>query len=155
VSRLVALKTFKKYKKKWDRFTEGWFGTLVYLFLGFVIAYAVNFGLGYLLSTSTPVVAVFSNSMVPTFYKGDMMLVQGVEDVSVGDIIVFNVPDRSYPIIHRVNEINSEGIRTKGDNNFYIDPWRINKEDIYGKAILKFPLLGWVKIIFVEITGIA
>lgn len=155
MSRLAALKSFKKYKKRWDKFTEGWFGSLVYLVLGFAIAYGVNSGLGYALNTQTPVVAVFSNSMVSTFYKGDMIVVQGVDDVSVGDIIVFNVPDRNYPIIHRVYEINSDGIRTKGDNNLYVDPWKINQEDIYGKAVIKFPLLGWVKILFVEITGIA
>jgi signal peptidase I len=152
---LAGLKTLKKYKKKWDKFTEGWFGSFLYLILGFVIAYAVNFGLGYALDTETPVVAVFSDSMDPTFYKGDMIVVQGIEDASVGDIIVFNVPDRAYPIIHRVNEITPDGIRTKGDNNLYVDPWRISEDDIYGKAVIKFPLLGWVKIIFVELTGIA
>jgi len=26
--------------------------------------------------------------------------------------------------------------------------------NIYGKAILKIPLFGWVKILFVELTGI-
>ena len=93
--------------------------------------------------------------MVPTFYKGDMIVVQGVDHVAVGDIIVFNVPDRSYPIIHRVYEINGNEIRTKGDNNLYVDPWITKQENIYGKAVLKFPLLGWVKILFVEITGIA
>jgi signal peptidase I len=155
VSRLAGLKTWKKYKKTWDRYTEGWFGTIIYLFLGFAIAYAVNAGLGYALDSNTPVVAVFSQSMVPTFYKGDMIVVQGGNDISVGDIIVFEAPSRMYPIIHRVVEINSDGIKTKGDNNQYGDPWTISKSDIYGKAILKFPLLGWVKILFVEFTGIA
>jgi signal peptidase I len=156
VSQLAGLKkTFKKYRKTWDRHTEGWFGTIVYLFLGFVIAYLVNVGLSYALDTNTPVVAVFSNSMVPTFYKGDMIVVYGDRDVSVGDIIVFETSDRKYPIIHRVYEITPGGIKTKGDNNEYTDPWMINENNIYGKAVLKFPLLGWVKIIFVEITGIA
>ena len=156
MSQLAELeKTWKKYRKTWDNYTEGWFGTLVYLFLGFVIAYAVNAGLGYALDTNTPVVAVFSHSMVPTFYKGDMIVVYGENDVSVGDIIVFEAPNRKYPIIHRVIEIAPEGIRTKGDNNEYADPWKIGNGDIYGKAVLKFPLLGWVKIIFVELTGIA
>ena len=152
---MAIIKTLSKYKKKWSKFTEGWFGSFVYLVLGFAIAYGVNFGLGYVLNTNTPVVAVFSNSMVPTFYKGDMIVVQGVDHVAVGDIIVFNVPDRSYPIIHRVYEINGNEIRTKGDNNLYVDPWITKQENIYGKAVLKFPLLGWVKILFVEITGIA
>lgn len=143
-------------RKTWDRYTEGWFGTIVYLFLGFVIAYSVNLALGYVLQTSTPVVAVFSDSMVPTFYKGDMIVVYGDKDISVGDIIVFDVPDRQYPIIHRVISISDSVIRTKGDNNSGPDPenWMTTKERIHGKAILKIPILGWVKIIFVEITGL-
>ena len=155
MSQLAVLKTWKKYRKKWDKYTEGWFGSLIYLILGFAIAYGLNFGLGQVLNTQTPVVAVFSDSMDPTFYKGDMIIVQGVDNVSVGDIIVFDVPDRSYPIIHRIHEITPDGIRTKGDNNLYVDPWTISQNDIYGKAIIKFPLLGWVKIIFVNLTGIA
>jgi len=142
-------------KKTWDKYTEGWLGSIIYLFLGFVIAYLVNVGLGYALDTDTPVVAVFSDSMVPTFYKGDMIVVYGGDDVSVDDIIVFDVPDRKYPIIHRINEITPDGIKTKGDHNNYADPWTINENNVHGKAVLKFPLLGWVKIIFVEFTGLA
>jgi signal peptidase I len=142
-------------KKTWDKYTEGWLGSIIYLFLGFVIAYLVNIGLGYALDTETPVVAVFSDSMVPTFYRGDMIVVYGDKDVSVGDIIVFDVSNRKYPIIHRVYNITSDGIKTKGDHNSYADPWTINNDNIYGKAVLKFPLLGWVKIIFVEVTGLS
>ena len=142
-------------KKTWKKYTEGWLGSIIYLFLGFVIAYLVNIGLGYALGTDTPVVAVFSESMVPTFYKGDMIVVYGDKDVSVNDIIIFNAPNRNYPIIHRIYSITSDGIKTKGDNNSDVDPWTINKDNIHGKAIFKFPLLGWVKIIFVEVTGLA
>nr|NIO44115.1 signal peptidase I [Candidatus Aenigmarchaeota archaeon] len=136
---------------------EGWLGIIVYLFLGFVIAYGVNIGLGFILETQTPVVAVFSDSMVPTFYKGDMIMVYGEENIKVGDIVVFDSPDKKYPIIHRVHEIRDRGIITKGDNNPSTDErtWGvIPLEKIYGKAFLKIPILGWVKIIFVKITGL-
>ena len=142
-------------KKTWNKYTQGWMGSIIYLILGFAIAYLVNIGLGYALDTDTPVVAVFSDSMIPTFYRGDMIVVYGDKDIFVGDIIVFNAPDRKYPIIHRVYNITSSGIKTKGDHNNYADPWTINKDEIHGKAVFKFPLLGWVKIIFVEITGLA
>ncbi len=147
----------REIRKKWDKYTEGWFGVIVYLFLGFIIAYGLNITLGIVLRTETPVVAVFSNSMVPTFYRGDMMIVFGDKNVKVGDVVVFDSPDRKYPIIHRVYEIKNNGIVTKGDNNPSTDEGRwgvISLDKIHGKAFLKIPILGWVKILFVEITGI-
>ena len=142
-------------RKTWDKYTQGWLGSIIYLLLGFIIAYLFNIGLGYALGTDTPVVAVFSDSMVPTFFRGDMIVVYGTRDVEVGDIIVFDVPDRKYPIIHRVNSTNDGIITTKGDHNLYPDPWRTTEDKIHGRAVLKIPLLGWVKILFVEITGLA
>ena len=143
-------------RKIWDKYTEGWFGIIVYLFLGFVIAYAVNIALGFILGTETPVVAVFSDSMVPTFFRGDMMLVYGEKNLKVGDVVVFDSPDRKYPIIHRIHEMRDGGIVTKGDNNPSTDESRwgvIPLNKIHGKAFLKIPILGWVKILFVELTG--
>jgi len=147
----------REIRKTWDKYTEGWFGIIVYLFLGFVIAYAVNIALGFILGTETPVVAVFSDSMVPTFFRGDMMLVYGEKNLKVGDVVVFDSPDRKYPIIHRIHEIRDGGIITKGDNNPSTDEGRwgaIPLEKVYGKIFLKIPLLGWVKILFVELTGL-
>ena len=147
----------RKIKKKWDKYTEGWFGVIVYLFLGFVIAYGVNNALGFALNTKTPVVAVFSDSMNPTFFKGDMIIVYGEKNINIGDIVVFDSPDKVYPIIHRVAQIRNGGIVSKGDNNPTSDEGRwgvIPFDKIYGKAFLKIPLLGWVKILFVELTGI-
>ena len=146
-----------KIKKKWDKYTEGWFGVIIYLFLGFVIAYGVNSALGFALNTKTPVVAVFSDSMDPIFYKGDMVIVYGEKNIKLGDIVVFDSPTESYPIIHRVVQIKNGGIVSKGDNNAVSDEGRwgaIPFDKIYGKAFLKIPLLGWVKILFVEFTGI-
>jgi len=42
---------------------EGWVGTLIYIILGVVIAYLINFTLGLVLKTDLPVVAVVSRSM--------------------------------------------------------------------------------------------
>jgi signal peptidase len=144
-----------KLKKIWNKYTEGWTGAVVYLIIGFVVAFMLNnVILVYALNTNTPVVAVFSGSMEPTFYKGDMIVVKGVENVSIGDIIVFDVPNKQYPIIHRVYEIDNNIILTKGDNNMNVDPWRTSVNNIHGKAIVKIPVLGWVKIIFNRVTGL-
>ncbi|MFQ6020671.1 MAG: signal peptidase I [Candidatus Aenigmatarchaeota archaeon] len=144
-------------KKIWDKYTQGWAGSIIYIILGFIIALLFNAGLGFALNTDTPVVAVFSDSMVPTYFKGDMIIVMNYsnyEDVKIGDVIVFSVPDRRYPIIHRIYNITNGVIITKGDHNQYVDPWTTTRNNIHGKAILKIPLLGWVKIIFNEITGL-
>lgn len=204
---------YKQMKKAWDKYTEGWTGTIIYLVLGFLIAYGLNIGLGYALGTETPVVAVFSCSMehssINNWYchsspnqicgksiennpssideywnicgnwyesnniskdvfksfifkdgltVGDMILVYGGNNANVGDIIIFDTNVRKYPIIHRIYKLNDDGtFLTKGDNNEYPDNWdpRLNKNNIHGKAVLKIPLLGWVKILFVEITGLA
>lgn len=138
-----------RMKKRWDRLTGGWAGTFIYITLGFAIAYGINAALGIAFNTATPVVAVFSDSMVPTLLRGDMVFVYGDRDVAVGDIIVFDVPGYRYPIIHRVHSISDGLIRTKGDHNQYVDSWTTTAAIIHGKAGLRVPLLGWVKIGFV------
>jgi len=80
--------------------------------------------------------AVVSGSMVPTFYRGDMILMQNIDRTySVGDIIMFKRPDTNLPYSHRIWAIRKEGIITKGDATDTIDWWRLKKENILGKAI--------------------
>ncbi len=128
--------------------------TIVYIVLGIVIALGINFGLGFLLHTSIPIVAVESNSMVPTFQKGDILIIQGVQrgDLKKGDIIVF-AGSGPVPIVHRIIEINQDGTyQTKGDANSGQLPFEksIPYESVYGKEILIIPYLGWVKIGLIE-----
>ena len=199
---------YNELRKKWDEYTSGWFGNVIYLILGFIIAYSFNLFLGYALNTQTPVVAVFSCSMEHNTFNnwfcnlksnevcgkdengydttnfddywklcgswyesqnisknnfesfssndglevGDMIIVLNTNDFKVGDIIIFDTDFRKYPIIHRIYADGSK-ILTKGDNNS--GPDSFEKTKIHGKAILKIPLLGWVKILFTEVTGIA
>lgn len=88
-----------------------------------LVAVLLAFGfyqtLGGALNTPVPVVSVVSESMEPTFYKGDMIVVQGeeFEDLQEGDIIIFRSKYIAMPIIHRVIEKNETALQTKGDNN--------------------------------------
>ena len=90
--------------------------------------------------------------------KGDIILLYGSKNLKVGDIIVFNANSQAqrYPVIHRIVKINQENditYETKGDNNADQIPFErnIHKQDIIGKAILRIPKIGWIKLIFVEI----
>ena len=53
----------KNLKKKWGKLTKGWFGTVIYIFLGFVLAFGLMQVLGLAFNSATPVVAVVSCSM--------------------------------------------------------------------------------------------
>jgi len=90
------------------------------------------------------------------FNKGDIMILGKVDNVKVGDVIVFHVEHRADPIIHRVIEITDNGYTTKGDHNHDIADFEkeIKKENVIGKAVLRVPLLGWIKIGFIGIIRI-
>jgi hypothetical protein len=89
------------------------------------------------------------------FNTGDIIVLLGKYPgkIQVGNVIVFqgNRPD---PIIHRVVEKNNkEGgfyFSTKGDHNPTSDPYKVKGNNIIGKAVLRIPLLGYIKIWFVD-----
>ena len=129
--------------------------TIIYIVIGIVLALLVNFGLGAVLSTNTPIVAVESNSMQPTFSRGDILIIQGSnpDQIKQGDIIVFTTTQKGAPIVHRVLTRNADGtFQTKGDaNGGQLDFEKsIQTSQILGKEILIVPLLGWVKIFITE-----
>ena len=90
------------------------------------------------------------------FNKREVINLKGVdiEDVTRGEVIVFQSRGHE-PIIHRVIELSGNSIGTKGDNNprQLIFEEHIHEDEIIGKAIAKAALLGWVKVIFMEVLG--
>lgn len=79
---------------------------------------------------------VLTDSMLMTLAPADLVLVEKFStDIQVGDIVLFNPPDRSAPIIHRVISTENGKIRTKGDNSLQPDDWLLDRGDIIGKAV--------------------
>jgi len=187
----------KLWKKTWyfiweDNSIWSW---IVNILLAFVlIKFIVYPGMGFLLSTSHPVVAVVSGSMEHNnlgfdewweenndwyikngvnkeyfekfslkngFNKGDIMLLVGrdAEKINVGDTIVFR-GNKKDPIIHRVVGKTQRDdmiyFHTKGDNNkdsiqnSGLDETKLSEDLVIGKAVFRVPLLGYIKIWFVE-----
>lgn len=125
--------------------------TVLYILLGILIAWCINLGLSLALSTDMPVVAVESDSMVPAFHKGDILVLKGVlaEEFKVNDTIVYSVANRTVPIVHRIIKINPDGsFQTKGDANPSQFPFEfsVRPEQIHGKMIFIIPYFGWLKI---------
>lgn len=94
--------------------------------------------------------------------KGDIVVVHGAlfENLKVGDVIVYKFENRP-PIIHRIVGMSKVGNETyaytKGDNNARMDQELgmppIGEKNVKGRAVAHAPLLGWVKIIFMTLTG--
>jgi len=186
----------KLLKQAWhfiweDNSVLSWVVNVILAFI--IIKFLVYPGLGFLLTTSNPVVAVVSGSMEHHvefdewwgskagvyeqlnitktefasfpfkngFNEGDLMILKGKNpnEFDIGDIVVFIGVGRD-PVIHRI--INKHKIRenyvfsTRGDNNEKQLPYeqRISQEKIVGQAVVRIPLLGYVKIIFTEIVNL-
>lgn len=184
----------KVLKKIWyfiweDDSILSWIVNVVLAFV--LVKFIIYPGLGLLLGTSHPIVAVVSGSMEHNglgfdawwnenkgfyenfgitkgefssykfkngFNKGDLMILVKAKEVNRGDLLVFN-GNAPGPIIHRVVKINLENseehIQTKGDNNggSRLDEIAITKNNIVGKAIIRIPYLGWVKLGFLKLIG--
>ncbi len=95
------------------------------------------------------------------FNRGDIMYLIGKkpEDIKIGDVIVFQ-SKKPYPIIHRVVSKDDKGMwvfQTLGDHNkaqirdSELDESQVLQKQLLGKAVLRVPWLGYVKIWFVDL----
>lgn len=83
-----------------------------------------------------------SNSMDPLLDQGTTVLSvkpKSVDDISIGDIVIFKAENSQVPIVHRVvsMEADSEGafFITKGDNNPEEDPYMVRFNDLIAVVI--------------------
>ncbi|HTT44749.1 MAG TPA: signal peptidase I [Thermoplasmata archaeon] len=125
-------------------------GTLVSAAVVGVAALTFAYGLPTVLGTSTPVLAIASGSMVPTFERGDLVVVQHIDasSIHVGTIIVFSVACLPSPTVHRVVKIVSVGpnwvFQTKGDANRAQDPCTVPYTAVHGSVVGEVPYLGYL-----------
>jgi len=118
--------------------------------LVFVMAYGGMAVARAALGTETPVMVVPSRSMVPALEVGDIVIIRGIDPhtITVGDVIVFESPDHTIDIIHRVVSIVKIGdvwyFQTKGDNNPTPDPWLTGEQNVRGLLVTNIPYVGYV-----------
>lgn len=106
---------------------------------------------------------VLSGSMLPAFDRGDILLLWNRDQQArVGDIVVYEIADKSIPIVHRVlrehHSTEKQLLLTKGDNNMQDDLplyakgqlYLNQKTDLVGTAKFFFPKLGYVTILLTE-----
>jgi len=77
------------------------------------------------------------SSMNPSLKPGARLDVRAYhgEKIRRGDVIVFIPPGGDSKIVHRVISVNSDGIRTRGDNCNQEDDWVLRREHILGRVV--------------------
>lgn len=106
-------------------------------------------------------IAVGSGSMSPNINKGDVVIVEKLNDeekkeIEVGEILVFKSGNKV--IVHRLVQINKitgdEYIfYTKGDSNNSYDGYPIYMEDVIGITKSRIRLVGWPTVWLNEILN--
>lgn len=125
-SELKEIKEFKLAKSVLYNFVLSIFITLA---LAVVTIYAFGLRLD----------VVLSDSMSPTFYKDDIVIIRQYNEYKVGDIVEYQLSDISKPVSHRIVEKIGTGklaeYRTQGDANSTAEDYTINHDQINGKVI--------------------
>ena len=87
-------------------------------------------------------------SMNPTLRTGDKLYVIPYEGEKIrrGDVIAFIPPEGESKVVHRVASVNSQGIRTRGDNNNQGDPWVLSPDQVVGQVVFAKRRNAWRRV---------
>ena len=91
--------------------------------------------------------AVISGSMEPNLPTWSLCFVNtraSYDSIQTGDIVVFYRRSDHTRIIHRVIQIEADGMVTKGDANPVSDGLSVGRDNLYGKSLFHIPYLGYV-----------
>lgn len=96
-------------------------------------------------------IAVLSNSMLPTFARGDAVIMKKIDKKDLkklkkGTILYYSKEGRL--IVHRIVSVKHTDngkveVTTKGDNNNANDPWVITEDDMIGTVSFMIPYIGY------------
>lgn len=108
-----------------------------------------------LFNNDSPLVVVLTNSMLPGFRPGDILMLYKREDdnYEIGDMTVFQFFDDKIPIVHRAINKYGNMILTKGDNNKSDDVYfyefgqqMLYPKNLKSKVVAYVPFLGKMSI---------
>jgi hypothetical protein len=76
-------------------------------------------------------------SMSPTLKPGDYLAIlpYGERALRRGDVVLFRPPGEERLIAHRLVEVDSMGLKARGDNNDRLDPWTLLPKSILGRVV--------------------
>ena len=83
------------------------------------------------------ILQVSSNSMIPTYQKGDFIIIKKQTTYAIGDIITYEILEENekYYVTHRIIKKYGNEYITKGDANNREDTKTVKYADIKGKVL--------------------
>lgn len=92
-------------------------------------------------------VFILSGSMEPEIETNGVVVtheVNSIEDIAVGDVITFKVPEENnLTVTHRIISIEDGIIKTKGDNNRVADLYDTTIDEVDSKVVLIINQTAW------------
>jgi signal peptidase len=82
-------------------------------------------------------ISCLGTSMNPALKPGDRLQIipYNGRKIRRGDVIVCVPPGSESKIVHRVVLTDSDGIKTRGDNNDDLDEWVLSPDHIFGRVV--------------------
>lgn len=155
----IVVRASKKYKIEDKELTRANKRGEIFGFIGafLVTSVLIFFVSGYFKYYA---ISIVSNSMVPTFERGDVVVVEQVKGkyknydlIKEGKILAFK--KGKTIVVHRIIRVaevgNQKYYYTKGDANNFEDNWMISKKDVVGIVKSKVPKIGYPTVWFSEL----
>lgn len=102
-------------------------------------------------------IAIMSNSMSPTYRRGDAIVYEKVDvkKLEIGDILAFR--KNNIVMTHRIVEIWRKNDKyyfaTKGDNNDSVDIFKTSEDQVLGKVVSIYKYIGYPTVLINEFFG--
>ncbi|MDO4938500.1 MAG: signal peptidase I [Lachnospiraceae bacterium] len=116
---------------------------LCFICIGFIIGF-INFSLkGEPLNIwGIKPMVILSGSMEPEIDLNSLVVTYKTENIKKGDIIMFQTRTKDY-VVHRYYDDNDDGsIITKGDSNEIADYDPVDKNQVFGKVIIRMNFMA-------------
>lgn len=122
---------------------------LVLVILAWTLFLPIQFGGG------AAYVIISGASMEPLYHSGDLVIVRRDSFYGVGDIVTYYSAELDKYVIHRIVAVKEGNFTFKGDNNAWLDPETLSRDQLIGKAWLHIPGFGRALIPFRTPLGLA
>ncbi len=103
----------------------------------------------YAVQTNARMFYVITGSMESLIPTGSIVFSKVIpsDQVGPGTVLVFNDAENKRITAHRVVEVQADGFVTQGDANRYRDRYLVKPQDIVGRVVGVFPMLGILPVV--------